>query len=155
MENQINNTGQILSESSIESIRKTAPWMKFLSILSFIGGGLLLIFGLRAIVGAIVAVINYSSVYGMYYGGDTTFLIIGAILCMVLAIVIICIGSYLYKSANAYSEYCRTNNNDSLETAFLQQRKYWKISGIVTIVILSLFLIALIMFVSAVSSSRW
>jgi hypothetical protein len=39
MENQIKQNEQNLSDSIIENMRTTAPWMKFLSVLSFIFGG--------------------------------------------------------------------------------------------------------------------
>ena len=144
MENQIiNNEEKTLSESMIQNIKATAPWMKFLAIMSFIGAGLLFVFALVSI--------SKSSEYGRYYDYyriDSTPFIINAIVYIIVAIIVCIIGGYLYKSSDAYRNFCNSSDTNSLETALLMQKKYWKAVGIVTIVYLSLLVIVLLFIVS-------
>jgi hypothetical protein len=52
MENQLQNFAEAnyelrLSQNSLESLRKTAPWMKFVSIVGFIMTGIIILLLLR------------------------------------------------------------------------------------------------------------
>ena len=141
MENQIiNNEEKTLSESMIQNIKATAPWMKFLAIMSFIAAGLIII----------LAIFTLSKSSGYYYGSSA--LTFTAIMYIGVAIIAFVIGGYLYKSADNYSNFCNSRNVSSLETALLMQKKYWKAVGIVTIVYLSLLVIVLLFIVSNSSS---
>jgi hypothetical protein len=150
MENQIiNETEKTLSESMIQNMKTAAPWMKFLAIVAFVGAGLLFIFGIIALSK------TGSGGYGYLHRVDSTALTITALVYIVVAVVILILGLYLYKSANGYSSFCQSHDANSLETAFLMQKKYWKMSGIITIVYLSLLIIALLIAISAASSSYY
>ena len=146
MENQTNTNGQniILSESMIYNLRKAAPWMKFLAILSYIASGVL-------IIGAII-VIQQSS--GMSYYYNSSGITFAAIIYIVMAIIMIVIATYLFKSADGYSKYSLTKDSSALENAFLMQKKYWQTVGVFTIVMLSLTVIALLIGIG-VAASRW
>ena len=143
MENQIiNNEEKTLSESMIQNIKATAPWMKFLAIMSFIAAGLIII----------LAIFTLSKSFGYYYGSSA--FAIAALVYIAVAIIMFVIGGYLYKSADSYSNFCNSRNVNSLETALLMQKKYWKAVGIVTIVYLSL-LVIILLFAVANSNSYY
>jgi hypothetical protein len=150
MENQIHTNEQtMLSETMLYNLRKTAPWMKFFSIISFIGAGILIIISIIILQRAV-------SMSGVYYGSryDSMSIAVAAIIYIAISIVMIVMGSYLYKSANGYSQYSITKSSDMLENAFLMQKKYWRTIGIFTIVWLSLMLIALLTFIVDTNSVR-
>jgi hypothetical protein len=102
---------------------------------------------------ALVAIVKAADLSsgGYYYRVDTSPLIVAGILYIIMAIVIIILGTYLFKAANGYSRYSFTKNSNELETAFLMQKRYWKTAGIFTIVCLGLMLLALLVFVGSVS----
>jgi hypothetical protein len=143
MENQITtDTEKILSESMIQNIRTSAPWMKFFAIVAFISAGLLVIFGIY----------SFAQISNYGYRVNTTPLLITAFIYIIIAIIMCVLGSYLLKSADGYSSYARSKDPASLEKALLMQKKYWQTAGIVTIVYLSLLVIALLIYISASSS---
>ena len=132
MENQINTNEKptMLSEQMIYNLRKTVPWMRFFAIFSFIGAGVLIIF-------AIITLGQTSSFRYRYYY-DSSPIIIAALVYIVTGIVMIVAGFYLLKSADGYSRYSIMKDSNSLETAFLIQKKYWQTVGVFSIVMLTL-----------------
>jgi hypothetical protein len=144
MENQIiNSEEKTLSESMIQNIKETAPWMKFLAIMSFIGAGLIFIVSIYLLSKS--SEMKYAYYYGDSYEDPTI-----AAICFIVAAIIMCVlGAYVYKSAKGYSEFCTSSDVNSLETAFLMQKKYWKAVGILTIIYISLVIVLSILSASS------
>jgi hypothetical protein len=120
--------------------------MKFMAVMSFIGGGVLILCAIGAFVAA-------SASNGYYYyrmAQPASLLIVTGIVYIIAAIVTISLGIYLFKTATGYSKYSFTKDSNELETAFLMQKKYWKTYGIVTIVIVSFIVLSLLVFVTHV-----
>ncbi|TYA71671.1 DUF5362 family protein [Seonamhaeicola marinus] len=119
-------------------LAETAKWAYFMSIIGFIGIGLM-VFG-----GIIVAVAGgamgnaFESAYGI---GSTVGV---AMVYIVLALIYFFPVLYLFKfGKNMKSALKQTNNND-FKAAFLNLKSHYKFMGIFTIVIISIYILAFI-----------
>ncbi len=126
-----NATPSTLSAEAINNLKQTAPWMTFISIFGFIAAGIVILVSLSLFV-----LLSKSIFFG----------IMGAIYLAIGAITAIIYYS-LYQTADNYRRYCDLNTTESLEKAFLMQRRYWKGLGIFTIVTIILSIFAVIAYV--------
>jgi hypothetical protein len=125
------NTNNSLSQLMLEDLQKTAPWINFISIVGFILSGFMIIAAIFILV-ASIAGRNAGMGIGMF------------IVYLILAIVMIYPNIYLNNYARYLKEFTFYNNPDSLESAFLMQRKFWKYMGVLTIIYIAFILIAII-----------
>lgn len=65
------------------------------------------------------------------------------------AIIVFFLNKYLFDYAAGIKAYFINNESISIEKAFKMQKKYWKLKGIVFIVYISLFVLALIFTIGA------
>ncbi len=126
-----NATPSSLSAEAINNLRKTAPWMTFMSIFGFIGAGITVLMSLSLFV-----FLSISVLFGVM---GAIYLALGAVLAVIYY--------YLYQTADNYRRYCELNTSESLEKAFLMQQRFWKSWGIFTIVSILLCIFMVIAYV--------
>ncbi|MCB0424028.1 MAG: hypothetical protein KDD13_05280 [Mangrovimonas sp.] len=124
-----------LTEEIQGYLREIAKWAYFLSILGFIGLGLMVFFGLffGAIMGAVANdafAMGYSAGMGMIY--------------VVLALIYFFPILYLFKFAKKMKAALNSKNNGELTSAFSNLKSHYKFIGIFTVVILSIYLLIFI-----------
>jgi len=140
MENESKNTEEAknfdvsVSETSNDYLKKTAPWMKFVSIVGFIMCGIMVIAGF-------VMMLNSGNTFsGSNIGIGAGFLyLVGAVIFFI-------INRFLFLYANGVNKVYKLNDYDALETAFKMQKNFWKIVGIFFIIYISLIAIAMVFF---------
>lgn len=121
----------VVSESMLESLQATRPWVKFLAILGFIFGGLMTVAGLMMSVAFtfVPAKAGFPHFFGPVFG----------ILYIVMAIffyVLPCL--YLLRYGSAITR-IPTDGQAAMEEALKQQKTFWKYMGIFAIVVLVLY----------------
>jgi hypothetical protein len=121
----------IVSESMLESLQATRPWVKFLAILGFIFGGLMTVAGLMMSVAFtfVPAKAGLPHFFGPVFG----------ILYIVMAIffyVLPCL--YLLRYGSAITR-IPESGQAAMEEALRQQKTFWKYMGIFAIVVLVLY----------------
>jgi hypothetical protein len=126
---ELNKRNLILSQAAIKSLEKTAPWAKFISIIGFFFGGIM-------IVGAFILL--FSKEMGAYGGSTECFIYLLA------AFIFIRINLLLY---NYSKELQVINYENSLDAAFEMQQKFWKYNGIIAIAYISIVFLALFAFI--------
>lgn len=131
------NIKATLTHFSIEYLKSTAPWLKFLSILGFIFSALLLFVAFFSLGAAGIT---------KEVSGTVSNSVVSFILYLVIAIITFFASKYLFNYAGKIKAFTTTNDSVMLEAAFLMQKKFWKLIGIIFIIYLSLLLIALIAF---------
>lgn len=112
-----------------------SPWMKFLAILTFVGGGFMIIGGLMTLFSGYGA-FKLQGLFNAMYGGLYIYL-----------------GTLLLKAANSIKGFGDTGSGSQLETSFDEQAKFWKTSGIIAIVVIALAIIVGIIVAVTLSSS--
>ena len=118
-----------LSKESRNQIRQTTPWMTFLSVMGFIAAGLMTL-------GALIIMLLAPT-----YGRGSGYLTFVGFIYLIFAAVMAVLANYMYQSANNYKKYCDIGNSELLDKAFTAQKKYWKTTGILTIVFIVLAII--------------
>ena len=120
-----------VSDAAVEMLRQTKPWVTFLSIMAFIGSGLMLLGG-----GAMMLM-------GAIAGGRSTAAALpsaalGAIY-IPLAVLYIYPALKLWGFSSAIGRLVGTRSSMDLEMALSQQKSFWKFAGITTVVMMVLY----------------
>lgn len=137
MENQNNLT---LNDLAVDSLRESAKWTMFLSILGFIFIGLMLVGG--AIATVAFSAMPDESPYGYNpFGAIKGFI---GIIYLVMAALYFFPVLYLYKFSKATKEALSYNNSELLAEGLQNLKSHYKFVGIMTIVILSFYLLAIV-----------
>lgn len=138
MENQHNLQ---LNEQAVAGLRESAKWSTFLSILGFIGIGFMVVAGIFAGI-AMSAIPDNPYGNGMNPLGPMKAIL--PLIYLVLAAIYFFPVLYLYKYAKGMKEALNYQNPNILSDACVQLGKHHKFLGIMTIVLISLYLIIVV-----------
>jgi hypothetical protein len=146
MENQNNLQ---LNEEAVAGLRESAKWSTFLAILGFIGIGFM-------VLGAIFAGIAMSAIpddpYESGMGPMSAMKGFIPLIYIVFAVIYFFPVLYLYKYAKGMKDAINFQNSDTLSEACVQLGKHHKFLGIMTIVLISLYLIMIVGFAAFFAS---
>lgn len=139
-----------LSPLALKYLNTTRKWTYFLSILGFIFCGLIALFALFFST-ALASIRDYSSEFASSSPipvGATGFISV-----FYLLIAVICFILYLYLYPFSVRLKSALNNNDSilLEAGLKHFKSYWQLTGILTIVVLGFYFIAVLLVIIGVS----
>ena len=138
---------QPITAGMAQSLRQTRPWVLFLAILGFIGCGLIVLVGLVVMLAG--SLVNQ---YGRH-GGFGIPPVIGLIY-MAMGLLYFFPAYYLVKYSGGISRFLGSGQSADMEAALASQKSFWKFVGILTVIVLSLYLLALVVFLF-VSVSRF
>jgi hypothetical protein len=147
MENQNNLT---LNDQAVDALRVSAKWCMFLAIVGFIGLGFLLLLAIfmYAAMSAVPEMAMAGAGAGMPGGmGAGFFGAMKGFLCglyVVIAIVYFFPVYYLYKYAKGMKNALESSNSDMLTEALVNLKSHHKFLGIMTIVMISLYIVLFI-----------
>ena len=129
------NTGLLLNETAIQHLNATRKWTLFFAVLGFIMIGLM---GLGFIGMLIASAIVPEA--GLMAGIAVFYAIFMAIYFFPVF--------YLFKFSDEAKKAIAVRDQTAIEKSFAYLHKHFKITGIITIVILSLYILLLILIVS-------
>lgn len=145
--NQLETSEELaFTEDLINHLKHTSKWAKFLSIVGFISVGFLLIL---AVVVALLPQLNmddYSHQYNEMYGSGISQSLKGPVLSLIyvaIAVLYFFPMLYLYQFSSNAIIAIRNRDNEKMLQSFKSIRKHYKFIGILTIVILAIYLIFL------------
>ena len=117
-------TGIVATARALEMLRQTKPWVLFMSIFLYIAGGLNVVIGLIAAVGAAVSPRTHDSF--------TT-----AIFCLYVLVGVLYIvpAVFLTRYGSLIGRLMITRNSHTLESALEAQKSFWRYVGILTVVV--------------------
>ena len=127
--------GLRINEHSKSFLRETAKWAKFLSIVGFVGIGLMV---LLAVFGEYLSL---NAANSNTFTFETDGGIAGMVVVLILAIIYFFPVYYLYKFANNMKAALQSEEEDQLTDAFEMLKSHYKFMGILTIIILSIYLL--------------
>lgn len=139
-----------LSPLALKYLNTTRKWTYFLSILGFIFCGLIALFALFFST-ALASIRDYSSEFASSSPipvGATGFISV-----FYLLIAVICFILYLYLYRFSVRLKSALNNSDGilLEAGLKHFKSYWQLTGILTIVVLGFYFIAVLLVIIGVS----
>jgi len=123
--------------NAVEHLRRTRPWTMFLSILGFVGGGVM---ALATLFMGIGAAAGDDELFG---GGDAPIVLALAAFYAVATGLYIFVSVLLFKYGRAIGFLVQFNRNQELEEALDAQRKLWKAMGVIAIVMMALMVVAM------------
>lgn len=129
-------------------LAEAAKWTTFLAILGFIGVGFMVLAALIMLVfGASMS--SYNSMMPM--GGGAFF----SLFYLAIAAFYFFPINYLYKFSSNMKEALRTNNQASLTKSFEYLKSHYKFIGILTIVLIGIYILAILgMIITGFSNFR-
>jgi uncharacterized membrane protein (DUF485 family) len=128
-----------LPAQSAQYLATTRKWAKFLAILGFIFMGFIAVFGI------IFAVTMSSGLGAQAFGGGGSMMGIGmTVMYLLLASIYFFPIYYLYKFTSHMKVALITSNAQELNESFKYLKSHYKFLGIFTIVIFSVYFLALI-----------
>ena len=133
------STSAAVSQGVLAQLAGTKPWVRFMSVLMFVGAGFMLLAGLVMLVagGSIAA----SAKAGTFPAGMMTGV---AILYALLSLLYIYPALKLWKYATYIGTLLISGSMLDLEAALSQQRSFWKFLGIMVIICFVLYFFAIL-----------
>lgn len=125
------NDSIIVNKEIKEYLFETSRWAKFLSILGFIGIGIMLLIAMFLL-----------SIYS-HTLGQTEWISIG--IYVTLAIAYFFPINYLFKFSKGIQESLNSNDQNSFAESFRDLKSHYKLVGIFTIIIVSIYLLLIIL----------
>lgn len=130
-----------LNSMGMDMLRQTKPWVRFISVLMFIGAGFIVVAGLIALVGLGSFGVRGSSSYFM--GMATGYVLLG-VLYLIPAI-------FLSRYASNIGRLVVAPNEQNLNSALQAQKSFWKFIGVLMLIILIIYgVIFLVAFLATV-----
>jgi len=127
-----------VSEGAIELLRQTRPWVTFISVMCFIGSGFMLIIAaFVALAGAAVGTAAGPSAK-MFPPAAL------AIIYVPIAALYLYPGVKLWMYGSAIERLLASRSTTDLESALLEQKSFWKFSGIAAIAIIVLYVVVIV-----------
>lgn len=129
-----------ITQGVIQQLARTKPWVRFMSVMVFIGAGLMILAALLMLV--IGGLMSGQSNGNPIFSGGLRFGL--AAFYVLFACVYIYPGIKLWKYASRIGDLVQSGNAMDLESALNEQRSFWKFLGIVILVILSIYVLVII-----------
>ena len=137
-----------LTEPMLIYLKQASSWLKFIGVLGFIGAGLTALSGIvffaalpmaKELWGQIPGFdTSFSGVLGAVFGGGM------AVLCVGGGVLIFFPALFTYRFGERIRSYLRTGTDQELEQAFKNNKSLWKFLGIICIILLAFFPLAII-----------
>jgi hypothetical protein len=140
------NNANLLTVNVKNYLMETARWGKFLAILGYVGLGFLLILSLLMIFGMSFLSNSLSGMSQLYQTGSLSLVSVGMMYILIIAIYFFPIY-FLHIFSLRIKSGLLTNNASDMELGFKNLKSLFKFMGIVSIVVLSIYVLALIIIV--------
>jgi len=138
MENTVSSENVISCNDEIKGyLLESSKWCKFLAIMGYVGMGLCSLLGLLMMSGL--------SFLDAIYKGKPLFGL--GLMYIIIAVVYYFPTTYLYKFSERIKQGLQSNNESIVTEGFSNLKKLCKFTGIMTIVIISLYALALVILV--------
>ena len=133
MESELSNNKSLkLTENSLNFMTEVVKWAKFLAICSFVGLGIMALFGLGMII------LQFEGL------GNGIQVVVMGIFYILIAGLYFFPAMYLYRFATASAEAIEKLNDDIFEDGIENLKSLFRFTGILTIIMLSLYAVGII-----------
>lgn len=135
-------SGGSVSMRAVAHLARTRPWVQFISILLFLGAGLMLLYGVGMFIGGgvLMAAPNKSAAAALPFG----VFVVMAVIYLVTGVTMLLTAIRLWQYGSAIGSLLTTASTPALEAALDRQRAFWKLSGIVCIIMIAMSILGVI-----------
>jgi len=131
-----------LTETMILFLKEASPWLRFLGILGFVGSGFCVLFAL------LFAIFSNSIINELIGSFGNTPVWLASVFYVATGAVLFFIARFTYRFGSFIRRYLYSNAEEDLEQAFRNNKSLWKLSGIISIISLSLIPVIIIVSVA-------
>jgi hypothetical protein len=139
-------TTTVLSPQAQEYLNQTRPWVRFISIMVFVGAAFM---ALAALVMIALTMAGAMAARGAYAPFGAVGVVAAAFFYLMLACLYIAPGVFLYRYASAIKQLKAACTASALEDALKHQKSFWRFIGILTAV--SLVIVVLVLVIAIVA----
>ena len=130
-----------VSVAAVGQLAATRPWVRFMSVTILIGAGFMVL--TAVVMGAMSGTLAKSSgSAGNPFGGKMAYALMAFYL--VLAVFHVFPGVKLWKYANSITVLLQNGRDEDLVAALNQQRSFWKLTGILVLVLIALYIVGVV-----------
>lgn len=138
------SSADMVTQGAMLQLKKTKPWVRFISVMMFIGAGFMLLLAVvMAVVGSAGMMQQAGSPFGDKLSG-TAFGVGMAALYGLFSVLYIYPALKLWKYADRIRDLCNSMNSIDLEKALNEQRAFWKFVGVMIITMFALYFVIII-----------
>jgi Na+/melibiose symporter-like transporter len=128
--------GGAITEDILAAMRGTKPWVLLIGILLFLSAAFLVLGAFAMFAGSAVMGVGTGAPRGVMFG-MSAFYLVGTVIYILL-------GVYLVKYSSAIARLLAGGHTADLEDALDQQRKFWKLAGILAVIAIVLMVIGMV-----------
>jgi MFS family permease len=138
-----------ISDQSKNYLLETAKWAKFLAIIGFIGIGLMILIGIfiSAFMGTMANASEELAAWG------TSFYALISVFYIGIAVLYLYPVIKLYQFADQTKKALADNNSEGISFAFESQKSMFKFMGIMTIIVMGLYVLFILASISGAMAS--
>ncbi|MBX7210460.1 MAG: hypothetical protein K1X78_19275 [Verrucomicrobiaceae bacterium] len=142
-------SGDTVSQGVMLHLKKTGPWVRFMSVIMFLGAAFMLLAALMmGVVGGAGMMQQGPSVFGGKLSGTAFSMAVAAIYGL-MAVLYIYPALKLWKYADRIRDLCNSMQVVDLEKALNEQRAFWKFVGVMVIALIVLYFVIIVVAVGA------
>jgi hypothetical protein len=134
-----------LTPSAQQYLDETRPWVRFIAILTIVMAGFMLLGGLCLFAFTVLGGLAAGDRFGIGARGGAIGGGLLALVYVVMALVYLAPGTYLFRYASAIARLRATRSGGALEDALKHQKSFWRFVGILTVISFVLALVAIVM----------
>lgn len=133
---------------------QTRPWVRFISIMTFVGAGVMVLVGIVMLAAAVLGGFAAGNQRGLGALGGAVVPGLLALFYVALAFVYVIPGTYLARYARAIKQLRVEATAQTLEDALRYQKSFWRFAGIVTVISVVFTVVAMVvgMFVGVIAA---
>jgi hypothetical protein len=146
----------VLTPDAQHYLSQTGPWVRFLSIMMFIGAAFMILSGAGMV---LIGLAGLDSSMGSMGSGSLpngAVILLGPVYIVMAVLFYLLPGIFLFRYASAIKLLKSTPSSPALEDALRNQKSFWRYLGILAIIMLCIFVLAVmaIIFFAAIMSLR-
>ncbi|MCL2480077.1 MAG: hypothetical protein FWF38_00035 [Spirochaetaceae bacterium] len=136
-------SGNGLTIDMVKYLRESAPWLRFIGILSFIGCGITVLAGVGFMI-AMPLLAGLSDIYSGLLGASM------GIVYIIAGVIMFFPARFTYNFGAKIRSFMQSNNAQDLEMAFKNNKSLWKFCGILCIIYLAVIPVGIVIAIISV-----
>ncbi|MFD0894037.1 hypothetical protein KBB96_03155 [Luteolibacter ambystomatis] len=144
------SSGPAVDSEAIRMLQLTRPWVRFCSVIGFIGTGFLILGGLAMLVGGAIAGASTRTSAVPFPGFNIVF----GLVYLVMAALYVFPSIKLWSYGSAITRLMMSGSSMDLVQALNLQRSFWKFVGIMVCVIMVIYALAIVVAIFGVMATR-
>lgn len=140
---------EAITPGMVQALGQTKPWVRFISILGFVGAGFMVLGAAGLMITAIAGGMGRRGPLGGMEAGV-------GVMYLLFALLYVPPSVFLFRYASAIGRILPGNEAEGIERALVAQKSFWRFVGIMALVIIVLYvlIIGVVVVMAAMGAAR-